>query len=250
MIRCWMGVALAGLLLAPALADDAADARAVVEKGIKAMGYTETLDKPQVHTWKSKGKITMMGQTTPYTCDYVFRGPDRFRFVMDAEFGGQKMHLVAAGSGGKAWEQMSGAAAQDVGSDKLKEFNHEIYSFWVCMLTSLRDPGFQLSSIGETKGIDGQTHVGVKVKRAGQRDINLFFDKTTGLLMRYLTRVVDETSNKEVNQEVRFTDYKTADGGRQFGKITILRDGKPFIDEELYDYKRGDKLDEALFKKP
>jgi hypothetical protein len=252
MNRCCAVVAVVGLFLAAgqtALADEAAGARAVVEKGIKAMGPADALAKFKVEAWKARGKITMMGKTYPYTCDYLFQAPDRFRFVMDGEFEGQKMHMVAAGSDGKAWEQLNGAT-QDVTGDKLKEFNHEIYTMRVSMLTPLKDPAFKLAMLGDVKSIKGETQVGVKVSHEGNRDVTLFFDKTTGLLMRSMSRVVDEFSNKEVSQEVIFSDYQKKDGIMQFGRITILRDGKTFIEEELYDHKSLDKLDEGLFKKP
>ena len=252
MSRCCLLTALAGVALActpMGRTDDAADARAIVEKGIKAMGPEDVLAKHKAHAWKARGTITMMGQTLPYTCDYQFQVPGRFRFVMDGEFGGQKMHMVAAAENGKAWEQMNGVV-QEMTKDKLKEFNHEVYVFWISMLTPLRDPAFKLSMIGETRSIKGETHIGIKVSREGQRDVSLFFDKNTGLLMRWLSRVVDEFSNKEVTQETILSDYKSRDGLMQFGKITILRDDKTFIEEELHDYKGLDRLDEALFKKP
>jgi hypothetical protein len=232
----------------PALADDAT-ARAVVDKGIKAMGPAEVLAKYKADAWKARGKMTMMGQTLPYTCEYMFQAPDRFRFVMDGEFGGQKIRITAAGAQSKAWEQAAGQV-RDMLEPKLKEFNHNIYTIWVSMLTPLKDPAFKLTSLGDVKSIDGHTQAGVKVSREGQRDVSLFFDKSTGLLTRSLTWVMDEFSNKEVTQEVVFSDYKNKDGVMQFGKMTILRDGKPFIEEEIFDQKGLEKLDEALFGKP
>jgi hypothetical protein len=230
-------------------ADEAGDARAIVERGIKAMGPEDVLARHKAHAWKVKGKISLMGQSLPYGCEYMFQEPDRFRFVMDMEFMGQKVQLTAAGVGGKAWEQAAGQV-RDMPEDKLKEFNHNIYTIWISSLLPLRDPAFKLTTLGETKSITGQTHVGIKVSREGQRDVTLFFDKNTGLLARTITRVHDEFSNKEVTQEVTFSDYKAKDGVTAFGKMVITRDGKPFIEEELYDHRGLEKVDEALFKKP
>ncbi len=42
-------------------ADDAADAKAVVEKAIKAMGGAEKLDQTKAFTSKMKGKVFVMG---------------------------------------------------------------------------------------------------------------------------------------------------------------------------------------------
>jgi hypothetical protein len=236
------------LIVGTARADDA-DARAIVEKGLKAMDPMGKAAKYKADSWKAKGKFHFMGQAVPYDCEYLFSAPDRLRFVMDMEFMGQKMKLTVAGADGKAWEHGMGQT-REMPPEKLKEHNHHIYTMWVSMLTSLKDPAFKLTSLGEVKSIKGETQVGVRVSREGHRDVTLFFDKPTGLLMRSMTRTVDEFSNKEVSQEVIFSEYKPLDGIMQFGKMTILRDGKTFIEEELFDYKPLEKVDEGLFKKP
>ena len=77
---------LAGLLfVSPAVrADDAADAKAIIEKAITARG-----DKPDAKhaalTWKDKGKFHGLGTPVPYSADWAFQAPDKYRFVFVAE---------------------------------------------------------------------------------------------------------------------------------------------------------------------
>src|SRR5437867_203280 len=87
----------------PALrADDAADAKAVVEKAIKARG-----DKPDskntAMTWKDEGRFTGMGITLPYTADWAFQAPDKYRFVLAATLGDAKINLTVVVNGEKTW---------------------------------------------------------------------------------------------------------------------------------------------------
>jgi hypothetical protein len=103
--------------------------------------------------------------------------------------------------------------------------------------------------VGEEK-IDDKPAVSILVSRKGHPDVTLFFDKGSGLLVKSLTQVWDEFTDKEVAQEVLFLDYKDTDGRKVFNKMQIKRDGKMFIEEEFSDQQSSGKLDPKLFEKP
>jgi hypothetical protein len=93
--------------------------------------------------------------------------------------------------------------------------------------------------------------VGVKVSSAGHRDVDLYFDKMSGLLVKSETRVkAEEMDGKEVSQETVFTEFKEIDGAKVATKFVIKRDGKPYVEAELTDLKPAAKLDDKLFAKP
>ena len=60
---------------APARADDAADARKIIEKAVKAHGGQDKLDKLQGHTTKFKGNFHGMGQAIPMTGEVADASP-------------------------------------------------------------------------------------------------------------------------------------------------------------------------------
>src|SRR5262249_23048421 len=108
---------------------------------------------------------------------------------------------------------------------------------------------FKLSTIGESK-IEKRTALGVKVTRKDHRDIDLYFDKETGLLLKSETRVKDDGSGQEVAQESFYDDYKEVQGTKQAMKFTGKRDGKVFVEAEATEIELAEKLDASVFAKP
>jgi len=240
-----LGVLLAGA--AVGRADD--QAMAVIDKAIQAHGGAATLSKFKAETWKTKG--TMAAGTLKYTAEYAFLAPDHFRFTLDADLGGKQVQLLAFTDGKEGWERSASQRAE-MTKEKFGEFKHQVYTMWVSSLMPLKAKEFTLTLAPERKlGNQGdQVVVGVKVASPGRRDVVLFFDKSTGLLAGNESKVLDEFSGftKEVTQEVLVGNYKELNGRKYFTQMVIKRDGKALIEEELFDQKSLEKLDESLFK--
>jgi hypothetical protein len=242
---------LAGLLfVAPALrADDAADAKAIIKKAITARG-----DKPDsshaATTWKDKGKFTGGGFELPYTADWAFQAPDKYRFVLVGTFGDAKINLKVVVNGEKAWEA-EGDKSREITGQKLEYVRSEAYQLWVASLTPLvADKTFTLAT-APGKDVAGKPTVAVKVTRDKQPATTLYFDKASGLLVKRETTVKDEFQKwKEVPEEAYFSDYKESNGVKRFTALKIVRDGKPMIEATLSDAKDVEKIDPKLFEKP
>ncbi|MBN9120015.1 MAG: hypothetical protein J0I06_12770 [Planctomycetes bacterium] len=244
--------ALAGplLALAPAgRADDAADAKAIIEKAIKARGGAAGSGHAAV-TWKEKGKLSGGGFPLPYTADWAFEAPDKYRFVFVGTFGDAKIGLTVVVDGEKAWE-VEGGKVRAVAGPKLEYVRGETYQFWVTSLTPLAtDPGFRLAT-APGKDVDKKPTTAVKVTRDQRPAVTLYFDKGTGLLVKREVVVRDETQKwKEVLDEAYFSDYKESGGVKHFTALKIVRDGKPLIEATLSDVKPAEKLDAKLFERP
>ncbi len=237
--------------LAPAArADDAADAKAVVEKGIAARG-DKPGDTPLAQTWKEKGKFTGGGFALEYTSDWAFQGPDKYRFAMTGEFGDAKIAITAVVNGEKAW-QTDGTKTEEITGEKLEQTRNEVYHLWVTSLTPLlTDKGFTLKN-AKSKKVDGSERTAaVEVTRDKRPAVTLYFDKETGLLVKTEVTVKDEFQKwKEVPEEAYFSDYKEKDGRKVFTKMRIVRDGKPLIESTLSDQRTAEKLDPKSFEKP
>ena len=238
------------LLVAPAVrADDAADARAIITKALTARG-----DKPDskntATTWKDKGKFTGGGFELPYTADWAFQAPDKYRFALVGTFGDAKITLTVVVNGDKAWEA-EGDKSREVTGQKLEYVRSEAYQLRVASLTPLvTDKGFTLAT-APGKDVAGKPTVGVKVAHDKQPATTLYFDKASGLLVKRETTVKDEFQKwKEVPEEAYFSDYKEVNGRKHFTALKIVRDGKPMIEATLSDAKDAEKLDPKLFEKP
>jgi hypothetical protein len=230
-------------------ADDAADAKAIVEKGLKATGQKPG-DKATAMTWKDKGKFSGGGFTLPYTGEYAFQGPDKYRMSISADLEGMKVTFVGVTNGAKAWQSAMGMT-EEMPAEKTEYSVTSTYHMWVSSLYPLlSDKEFKLATAGE-KDVNGKKTVGVKVTRDKKPAVTLFFNKDTGLLAKMETKSKDEFQMwKEVDDEVFYDDYKDVGGIKYYCKMKLVRDGKTMIESAPHDQKRAEKLDAKLFEKP
>ena len=238
------------LLAAVGRADDAADAKAIVEKGLTATGRKPT-DKDTAQTWKDKGVFTAMGAKMDYSADWAFQGPDKYRFALTGKFGDLHLNLIVVTAGEKVWGS-EGGKTEELTGEKREYTLNEVYQLWVGTLYPLlTEKGFTLAT-APGKDVAGKPANGVKVTHDKRRPITLYFDKASGLLVKSETVVTDEFQKwKEVSDEAYFEEYKDVGGGRKaFTKLRVVRDGKPLIESTMSDHKTAEKLDPKLFEKP
>lgn len=239
---------LFGVIITPTTQGAENDAKAILEKAIKAHG-DQHVTKGKLHSWNVEGSMTMMGMDMKYTGEYFFQLPNKFRFDLKMKFGGADVTLTAATNGKTAWEKM-GPMLREMEDKKGEEFNHNVQTMKASMLVPLKEKGYMLSTLKDTPKVKGRPTVGISVTKKGVREIRLYFDKESHLLLKSATKVFDEFTNKTVLQEVYFEDYKDEKGGKQFAKLIIHRGGKPFIVEEYSGHKASKKAKPAFFDKP
>lgn len=257
-----------GLGLSIVHGDDAADARAIIDKAIKAGGGADALAKFKSQTFREKGTYYGLGDGRPYTGIYSVRWPDYFRMkievVMKAEDKAKEdrvdvLTMVVAGD--KGWvktEVKTEKAVQAMTDAEVAREKNNLHGGYVATLLPLNDKGYTLSTLPEAK-VDGKTVVGVKVVVKDRPDVTLWFDKTTGLLAKAEQMVQTEEApkdkdekpkEKQVKQETTFDDYKDFSGYKIATKVVAKRDGKLFVETTLSDVKPVEKFDEKVFAKP
>jgi len=230
-------------------ADDQGDIKAVLDKAIKAHGGADKLTKFKASTMKAKGKFYGLGDGIDYTGEWAFEVPSRTRFEIDVEVNGMKIKQVQVFTGEKGWIAVMGNTI-DMDKDMIDEAKESMYNHGLGTLVPLKDKAYTLAPLGEAK-VGDRTAVGIKVSHAGHRDVNLYFDKDSGMLLKSESTVKDlMAGGKEVNQETLFSDYKPIDGVQQAMKVVINRDGKKYVDAEITEAKSLEKLDESLLNKP
>jgi len=161
---------------------------------------------------------------------------------------GKKFTQTQVIDGDKGWIQADGQV-QDMPKDAVAEMKEQKYAEDLDRLAFLSEKGIEFSMLDEIK-VEVKPAVGVLVRSKGHRDVKLYFDKTSGLLVKRAHRLLDPSSGKEVLQEVVFSDYQEKDGLKHVRKIVAFREGKKIIDARVTEITFFDKLDEKVFAKP
>src|SRR5262249_37172471 len=165
---------------------------------------------------------------------------------------GQKVGLVQVFNKDKGWIKVNAGGNEmtmEIKDELLDAMKQAGYTQYVeTLVPLLKDKGFTLSSLGEVK-VNDKPAVAVKVAFKGKKDINLYFDKDTGLPVKRDGMGIDQNL-KEVMQEVYYSDYKEFDGLKRPTKVVIHQDGKKFMEAEVTEMKFVDKFDDSEFGKP
>lgn len=246
----WLSAAVAiAALLAPALGSDDA-ARGVVEKAIKAQGGADKVAKLRVMRIKAEGTMNLVpGQAAiPFVIEDWWQMPDQYKTTSRFELGGKKVSQTQALDGETGWMQSDGVTI-DVPKEAVAEMREQKYAEDLDRLGFLKDKGIDLTALGESK-VGDRAGVGVLVKSKGHRDVKLWFDKESGLLVKREQRVLDSGSGKEVPQEVVFSDYRETDGVKHYRALAAYRVGKKVIEAKVVEVEFFDKLDKKVFAKP
>jgi hypothetical protein len=233
-------------LRGPATAQE--DAKATVEKAIKAHGGEEKLNKYPASQIKAKGNMNTMGADIEFTVEAASQLPDKMHNEIKLEVMGQALTVIQVYDGKQGWVSVMGQVTELEG-DQLDEMKEQMFSDYLDNLVPLlKDKSLKLEVIGDEK-VDGKPAAGVKVSAKGHKDTKMYFDKETGLLVKSERRALDDAM-QEVNAETFYRDYKDVSGVKQPMKVLVKHDGKKYMDVEVTEVKLLEKLDDSLFKKP
>lgn len=246
MRKFWISALLFVLLANPAGAQDAV--RAIVEKAIKAQGGAEMLDRYNAGRARVKATINLAGGEIPAMVETTVQLPNQFKNVMQVEINGKKQTIVQVLNGDMGWMTIEGKT-KPLDAGELATLKESFYADQAYRLTPLlRDKNYQLSAVPETK-VDSRPALGVKVVHRGRPDINLFFDKASGLLVKSERRT-KEAGNKDILQEEILRDYKELKGVQRPMKFLVFRDGKKFMEASVIEFTPLEKVDPKEFAKP
>ena len=232
-----LSVLVSGLIVSAAIADDA-EARKVLEAAIKATGGT---GQSQAVSWKGKGQSHATGEATDYTGTWSKQLPDKSRIEIENA-------VTTIVNGDKAWTSKAGNV-REMTKDQLAEQREELHAEWVMSLHPLKDKAFTLSLVGESK-LGDKPVIGVTVSHKGRRDVTLYFDKASHLLVKEEHVVKDELSGKDEIQETVITDWAMVGDTKVASKIVVKRDGRPYQNGEMSNYNIADKHPDGTFDKP
>ncbi|HEY7330508.1 MAG TPA: hypothetical protein VH592_22905 [Gemmataceae bacterium] len=236
-------------LLNPVRADEDATLREVIARAIKADGGLDNLTKFKASASKQKGKIHTPGGALEYTSETSIQLPDRLRTEVRIKVGDMQFTILQIVAGDKGWLQLMGKT-DEMNKDMLEEAKEQMNAANITHLACLNDKEYKLSSLGEAK-VGDRPAVGMRVERKGYRDVNLFFDKDKSLLLKMETRGKDVMQGgQEYTSTTLYDDYKKVEGMMVAHKVTVERDGKPFVESDVSEVTISEKLDDGVFAKP
>src|SRR5262249_39823253 len=156
---------------------------------------------------ETKGMLVQGGQAVPFTARTAYELPDRGRIALEMEALGGKTRAVQVFDGSKARVTVNGQS-RELPDSQTRDFRESIYAPNVIRLTPLlKAPGFTLATADATT-VGGKPAVGVKVSSKDHRDVTLYFDRGSGLLVK-VERTVLGAAGKEAKEEQTFADYKS-----------------------------------------
>jgi len=225
-------------LPSPVQADE--KARAIVEKAIAAHGGEAQLAKLKVMRWG--GNMTGGGLTA--TWEQTWQWPDQMKDVQEVKGVTLKTQVF---NGKNLWIRSDGNT-REVQGKELDMYREEIYVEMFDRLVPLLDKSYELTALDEIQ-IEGRPAVGVKLASKRHRDVKLFFDKKSGLLVKRENELRND-EGKLVRLEMFYSDHKETDGLKLHRKALALVDGKKFAEFTVTEVQFFKKLDDSVFAKP
>jgi hypothetical protein len=224
------------------------EARTIIGKAIKAMGLDKEPADSKGYRTKAKGTVEVNGMSLPFSQTTTIRLPDQFKDAMELDVNNMKLLVNTVFDGKKGWVEVSGQIINldDKVTAELKDIGRLIK---IGRLKVLLDKKYELAVIGEVK-VDEKPAVGIRVSSKGTKDITLFFEKSTSLLVKVDRQAIDAMSGQEVQEERIIHSYQDKDRGKMPHMISVLRDGKKYVDAEVLELTPLDDVDPSEFDMP
>jgi hypothetical protein len=175
--------------------------------------------------------------------------PDKFREDVALTVNGMNFNVITLVSGDTISIDLNGnkMEAPEAAKIALKDVG---YLLKVGRLVTLvKDKGYEFSPIGEVM-VEGKPALGVRVLAKDRKDINLYFDKETGLIAKLEHRTTNASTGTEVTEERIVVGYqKTKQDIPMPKKVIVKHDGKTFLEAEVLEAEFLEKIDDGQFKK-
>jgi hypothetical protein len=249
-MRRMMGVVTVfGLLIGSASAQSADEAVQVIDKAIKAHFPKGDAAKETRNAYqgRNKGTLYVQGLELEFTQD-IYICPPCFKEVMEMSVMNQNVKVTTVFNGKEGWIKANDKDIK-VTKEILDEFKEAGYWMSLSGVSGLKDKSLKLSLVGETK-VNGKPAIGVKVSKEGKRDIDLYFDKTTGLLAKTDRQARDFMSGQEVREERIIAEYQDIMGRKMAKRVTVNRDGQKLLEAEVLQVQILDRIADTEFAKP
>lgn len=225
------------------------DARALIERAIKAHGGAEALARIRADKVKFKGTLVLQGHTTPFLAETTVQLPSKYKNVIEVNSGGDKHTIVHIVNGNDIYITLDGRALKAEPAQLVEIRSGMELERAKRLLPLLEDKSYQLTVIEDVE-VNDRPAAGIRITGRGRKEMRLYFDKEYGLLVRAENRLDGGKGKEEIRQHFFFGDFKEIGGYKRPTKVRAYRDSKQIMEAELLDAKPLDKVDETEFAKP
>jgi len=240
-------VLVLGVLCVRAQDNDAL--KAILRKSMEAHGGEKNLAKFKAAVTKFKGTIEIMGNKADITGETSLQKPDKVKNVMSLNINNMNIDVVTVFNGKKLWVSAMGKTMEIDDEKILNAAREEMQAEGAGSFSDFLNAPYELNAIGEAK-VRGVDAIGIRISKKGQKDISMYFDKKTNLVVKTEMRTLDAQSGQEVLQEKYIIGYQEKNGMKVAKRVEIQKDGKAFMDIEILETQPFERLDDATFAKP
>jgi hypothetical protein len=227
-----------------ARADEAAIA--TIKKAVEAHGGEKALLAAKAGTMKIKATMIVMGLEMEVSGDVAFSFPGKYATKVLAETQGQKVEITQIVSGDTIKMIVNGTSVPV--EQRLKdEMKQQMVNQEINMIVPMLDAKKFTLKAEKDATIDSVDTAVVLVSAKGIKDLKMFFDKKTGLLVRTQRTGLDPTGAKEVDEVSHYSNYQKVDGVQTAMSSKVSHDGKLYLSAKMSDVKYVDKLDNKYF---
>jgi hypothetical protein len=227
----------------PARGQDSA--RSVLEKAVQAHGGA-ALDKYTAGKAKSKGMVVIQGTQFPFTSELTYQMPGKVRSTFEVVTMNVRRSVTYVANGEKV-AAFAGGLAQEMPASQVDELRTAVYVQNLTRLTPLlNDKRYRLAAAPD-KAIDGQAADGVTVSANGRKDVRLYFDRKTNLLVA-VERPGFDALGKPVEHLEVYSGYRDANGLMYPAKTSVKQNGARYLESETVEFKPLEKVDAKEFQ--
>jgi hypothetical protein len=232
----------------PATARAQTDARPIIEDAVKAHGGMETLGKYPGARIKVKGTVEVQRQPAPYSGQSVYLMPDRVKSTVTLTIQNIARTIETIQNGERS-AMIVGGLAQHVAEAQAQELRTSLYCQNLARLVPLlKESKYTLTAAGE-KIIDDKKVVGVRVASAGHKDVTLYFDAESHLLVM-LERPGFGADGGKLDQQEFYSDFRTASGLKYAAKTKVVQNGKVTRETEVAEFQPLERVEAREFAIP
>ena len=173
----------------------------------------------------------------------------RSKVVLDWQDNGQKLAVTRVLDGHQGWEKINDKEAVAGSAKDLREAQESLYQRRLVLLYPLlEDKNITLSYLGESKVGDTPVHA-VRVASPDRQDVDLHFDKVSGLLLKSECKVFSGMNRGKTIQIYR-DNYVDREGVKIAAKVRMILDGRLYSEDELVEYRTIREFEPQTFAKP
>ncbi len=219
----------------------------IVNKAIVAHGGMEALSKARADKVRLKGSMMLLEKPVPFVAETSVVLPDRLRTVVRMNPGPQEIVMTQLVSGDKLGMFINGQP-QAVTEGLAATLRETLLMNQAMRLVSLLKDKTLEPMIAGTGMVNGRQARIIRVAPKGKREIKLWFDDETGLLVKTDHPVGLET--KPMLQEEYYGDFREMGAFRRPAKMVTHRAGKKIMEAELVEVRYLDSIPESEFLAP